>query len=444
MTTKTIEPDNFVLSAPHDAVIFLPAVNSAYAKISEYKIDYKRRLPDNFDIRDLAFWTGESKLWNHKFLLHSIGNYNVGDTMKGPLFNRPNNQFTFVGDSGGFQIGKGTLNGIKGFVSGMSANDAVAAWRDNYSAKMWMIDWLNHYTDFAMTIDLPLWASEKAGINSPFHRCSPQQLLDMTIDNLRLIAAESNGRTKWLNVIQGLDENSIKFWWDGVKQYKFNGWAMAGATGYRGGLYNVLYTVLMMRDEGAFEEHCEWVHYLGVSQAKWAVLLTAIQRQLRKHNPKIQLSCDSATAFSSGGGRDEYAVQPILGTRISNWSTKYVTLNSLRAYADPLNNTPSPLSSPIANNLLINHLVVNYDELAGRRIDTLTNMILVNHNVWTILDAGRRAVADAFSADNSNIPAELRRGLDLIEKLFSTDKWRILLIHGKEVLDTIEKNQYTK
>ena len=59
MTTKIIEPDNFVLSAPHDAVIFLPAVNSAYAKISEYKIDYKRRLPEDFDIRDLAFWTGD-------------------------------------------------------------------------------------------------------------------------------------------------------------------------------------------------------------------------------------------------------------------------------------------------------------------------------------------------------------------------------------------------
>ena len=442
MSNENIEPDNFVLSAPHDAIIFLPAVNTTYANIYDYKIDYKRRIHNNFDIKDLAFWTGDSKLWNHKFLLHSIGNYNINSTMKGSLFNRPKNQFTFVGDSGGFQIGKGTLNGIKGFSNGMTANEAVAAWRENYSGKMWMIDWLNHYTDFAMTIDLPLWATTQAGINSPFHKCSPQQLLDMTIDNLKLIDAESNRRTKWLNVIQGLDEDSIKFWWDGVKQYKFSGWAMAGATGYKGGLYNVLYTVLMMRDEGAFEEHCEWVHYLGVSQAKWDVLLTAIQRQLRKQNPKIQLSCDSATAFSSGGARDEYAVSPILGKNISNWSTKYVRLKSLRIYANPLNNTPVAFNSPISNNLLMHHLVINFDEIAGRRIDALTNMILVNHNIWTILDAGRRAVSDAFCSNNSNIPDELRRVIDLIDKLFTTDKWRTLIKHSKDVLDVIEKNSY--
>lgn len=46
---------------------------------------------------------------------------------------------------------------------------------------------------------------------------------------------------------------------------------MAGDTGWRGGAGAVIKQVLIMRDEGAFESGLDWVHFLGVSQPKWAV-----------------------------------------------------------------------------------------------------------------------------------------------------------------------------
>ena len=61
-----------------------------------------------------------------------------------------------LGDSSGFQIDKNTLDGLKGFRAGMSADEAVEAWNDAYAGKLWIISWLESYCTFAMTIDIPL------------------------------------------------------------------------------------------------------------------------------------------------------------------------------------------------------------------------------------------------------------------------------------------------
>ena len=41
-----------------------------------------------------------------------------------------------------------------------------AAWGRNYDAKMWIINWLEQYCDYAMTIDMPLWAATEHGTQS--------------------------------------------------------------------------------------------------------------------------------------------------------------------------------------------------------------------------------------------------------------------------------------
>lgn len=429
--------DTFALTSPHDYAIYLPATNPQYAGVSEMSVRPSRPMPSGFDLEDLAFWSGTSKLWNHKFLLHSIGAYSVGTDTKGPLFRKKKGEFTFVGDSGGFQIGKGSLNGLTNLHAGMSGDAAYAGWNDNYDTKMWVINWLEQYSDFAMTLDMPLWARHPNNVKSPFHFCSDEQLLAMTLENLELIELERRGRTTWLNVIQGTTPENTLTWWNAVKRYRLGGWALAGSAGWRGGLYNMLKIMLTMNQEGAFDDGTKWLHVLGVSQAKWDICLTAMQMQLRQKNKLIQISCDSATPFTCACALDQYAISPLLGKRTEDWALSFETLSAVKSHADPANARPSGLSSPIGQLLQLHHLVVDGSDFAGRRVDELTNMMVSNHNAWVILDAGRRANRMAFAGNRQELPDDYIVVLDVIEQAFATKNWQVVLDKYKAVLDRV-------
>lgn len=431
------QPDNFAMVGPHDFAIYLPAVNPEYADVINTAVTENRPLPSNFDLADLEFWTGNSKLWNHKFLLHSIGGYTVGTDTRGSLFSKKPDDFCMVGDSGGFQIGKGSLNGLVNLHEGTAGKQAVAGWNDNYDTKSWIIDWLEQYCTYAMTLDMPLWARLSSNTKSPFHNCTDAQLLAMTLDNLALIDKEKQGRTKWLNVVQGTTPENTLVWWDSVKKYKFGGWALAGTAGWRGGLYNMLTIIFTMRDDAAFERGLDWLHVLGVSQPKWDIFLTAIQNGLRKKNSKLQISCDSATPFTSACARDEYAIPPTLGPKESDWTVKLESIKATKSYADPANKIRFPVQSPLGKQLYMHHLVIDDSDFAGRRIDLLSSMLLVNSNIWVYLDAGRRANKLAFGGGRKNLPTDFAQVLDVIEQAFGKKDWRGVLDAHRPLLDRV-------
>ena len=50
-------------------------------------------------------------------------------------------------------------------------------------------------------------------------------------------------------------------------------------------MHMVLKRLITMRDDELLQDR-DWIHFLGTSKLEWAVMLTSIQRQLRKHiNP---------------------------------------------------------------------------------------------------------------------------------------------------------------
>ena len=216
-------PDNFVLTRPHDFAIYLPAVNPEYADVINTTVTANRPLPPNFDIEDLEFWTGNSKLWNHKFLLHSIGGYKVGTDTRGALFSKKPDDFCMVGDSGGFQIGKGTLRGTEHLKRAKTSAEVCELWRQSGDIRKWILQWLEANSDYAMTIDMPLWARFESNSKTPFHKCSVQELIDLSIGNLDYIKRNARGKTKWLNVLQGTTAKDSKQWWDAVKGYRMGG-----------------------------------------------------------------------------------------------------------------------------------------------------------------------------------------------------------------------------
>ncbi len=436
--------DNFALNHPYENAIYLPATNTNYLNATDRAIKASRPWPTTLQPEDLAFWTGKSKLFNHSFALHSVGSYGVGKFVSSPLFDRLDGPYWLVGDSGGFQIGKGTLKGLENLHKGMDGEAAEVAWYDNKDAVTWITGALNTNFDYAMTIDMPLWATTTSGKDSPFHNCTEEQLLRMTLRNLdRIIASESTS-VKWLNVVQGTTlQNSIN-WYHSVKNYPFSGWSLAGAASWRGGLKNFLHVLLTMRDDGAFEPGRDWIHMLGVSQPIWDVIFTRCQMHLRNINPNIQISYDSASPFITAGVFNQVADMPTLGKNLKEWRVKFNKFDGVRSFSDASKNIPfMPNTSPISQHIYMHHIVIKDDDFESNRLDDVSNQLLINHNIWIYLDAGRRANEIVRNSFNE-LPPLLASALTAIDLAFTSDNWKSVLDQLSKDLNELAPNKFTK
>jgi hypothetical protein len=158
------------MSSKPEHAIYLPAVNTLYAQAVTLKRPVIRPFPRSFELSDLEFWKAgaSERLWHYPYFLHSAGQYKVGELPDNAVTRRAWTDGEMYGDSGGFQIGTGKLDGLVGLQPAMDPDDACAAWRENVDARLWIVNWLETYANYAMTIDMPLWATTKHGSNSPF------------------------------------------------------------------------------------------------------------------------------------------------------------------------------------------------------------------------------------------------------------------------------------
>lgn len=420
--------------------IYLPAVNTSYATTVANPLPQGRRFPSGLTPKDLMFWEPNNN-WHYPYLLHSIGQYSVG-TKPHSIFDKTSrSSSTLIGDSGGFQIGRGTLKGMKHVKSRlMNPLHAVDSWCKENETRKWIVDWLGQECDYAMTIDMPLWAVTKNGVDSPFHHCTSEQLIAMTVQNLKYIHSFSKSNSKWLNVVQGgpLFSDTL-IWWDNVKWFRKGGWALAGSAGYAGGLYKMLVVLMMMRDEGAFEEGQDWLHVLGVSTPFWAVVLTEIQNGLRRMNPNLKVSFDTSSPFQLGGRYEDVALSPVFDTTTSSWTIKTVKAPQLPSYAKADCKVQFPhQQSPIGKVLMMNELCIHDDMWRPRSFDSLSNALLVNHNVWVYLDAFKQANDLVACRNVSRIPPEYLQCLDFIKQLFSTSgDWKFELDKHQTLLNKV-------
>ena len=282
-----------------DFAVFLPAISNFYntfvskQRVTEGKHIPAERIPKGFNgagVEGLNFINPEQGMFTYPTALYSAGHACLDmdkvadrDSM---CVNRDRKFSTIVGDSGGYQLGKGV---IKFDLKDFEGNKANAV-RSN------ILNWLELTSDWSMTLDVPSWAADdlnspKTGLNS-FQDC-----LDGTIYNNKFFQKNRLGQTKFLNVLQGDDWETAQIWYDQVKDFEFEGWAMGGIN--MCDMEVLLKRLIIMRDEKKLDGK-DWMHVLGTSQLDWACFLTQVQRQVRKHiNQNFTISFDSASAFLS-------------------------------------------------------------------------------------------------------------------------------------------------
>ena len=87
---------------------------------------------------------------------------------------------------------------------------------------------------------------------------------------------------------------------------------------------------------------------------------------------------------------------------------------------------------------MLNELNVQEGMWQKRQYDSLSNALVINHNIWVYLDAFQQASNIVSARDVNRIPSDYLQCFDLIKHLFSmTSGWTHELGKNKALLDKV-------
>ncbi len=444
-----------------DRAIYIPAIQKGYSSFCTRNKKNVRdgKWPAKLNPSDLNILNDKSKLFHTAGCLYSMGQHDHSHIRNGMLNrNRADGSFV-IGDSGGYQIAKGTLGAIKAW-DGNEPDKVYNTWLDEldfeYGVMGKLVRALDLYTDYAATVEIADWCVNEA--KSPFRNLKPEQLIDLTFENLKFTEKYSGkiGRkTKWLNVLHGgFDKGVDDAWYQTVRQIKFSGWALGGNFGHRGGIFKLVCGLLLLQEDKELD-HAEWLHVLGVSKLHWAVLLTACLKGLRKAgHGKINLSYDTSTGSISLANGMIFNGMPELGnnTGQSSWNGWALPVGKVpddHRYVTSKDNPVFPVIDSPLNKLQITLKDLNVqarDEFANK-FDNLSNQLLTNHNYYMIINAFQYVNDVAFGKDEQKkaelIPEQLLEAIEVIQAALTDQNCngRSILDKNKDLLDAVGKAQ---
>jgi hypothetical protein len=382
-----------------DYAVFLPAVSSFYSTyVAKQRLEEfvpKDRIPTGFDrgIEGMNFLNPEEGYFTYKYALYSAGHaqldLNKSMTQESMIQQRDRSNTVIVGDSGGYQIGKGVLKFDWLDFEGKDAN----------KTRQQILEWLELTADWSMMLDVPTWACDhnhtaKTGLKT-FDDC-----LDKTKYNNEYFLKNRLGQTKFLNVLQGSDWDTAEKWYQGVKEFSdpavwgdkaAEGWAFGGANMCK---MDITLKRLMTLREDNLLQNKDWIHVLGTAQLDWSCYLTLIQRQIRKHvNENLTISFDCASPFIATAHGLVYTNAQHTTKR---WSVIMDKAPDNKALSE--STIPFPFESEVGRRLIMGDLcwyapgMLNKIGKEGKTSwDSFSYALMMGHNVYCHIVAVQRA-----------------------------------------------------
>jgi queuine/archaeosine tRNA-ribosyltransferase len=170
-----------------------------------------------------------------------------------------------MGDSGGFQIASGALK-----------------WNTSLPEKVFT--WLENNSDIAMNLDIP----PKMKYEGMYEEC-----LKISKDNFKYFADNQTGKTDFLNVVQGTNEVEYENWYNEIKDFEFQGWAIGG--GGRS-VYAFMSGVLsLLNGKEHLKDRNKYLHILGISKISDFLMLNQLQKSLNEVDSKMVVTTDSSS-----------------------------------------------------------------------------------------------------------------------------------------------------
>lgn len=339
---------------PKDQAIYVPSVSSGYA-FDALGRPGLRPIPSHLPANILNFLDQSNTNFRLSHAMASAGQFlnRAGHSM---ISTRDRRRTRIIGDSGGFQVAHGKL--------------AITSDAD----RMRILRWLEANADIAMTLDIP-----PGGIGKPnFIYSTVDQCLEATLVNLSYFDKHrSNAETIFLNVVQGNTPQESIDWYNAVRSYPFEGWAIAGP--FRNDIYHMCRLIILMHQNGDLDGK-KWIHVLGTNNLGTAVMLTALQRAVKRHlKHNIRFSLDTSTPFRLLAGN------LLLG--LPRMDADKMDITQVAAPTGPeLHNKKIgwPWPSRIGDMLYMNDVIVPCDPWNTTQRDVLGNHFVALHSLQAL------------------------------------------------------------
>jgi hypothetical protein len=441
----------------NDYAVFLPAISGFYATFIGKQRDpvngpyvdparFPQTLPSKLKDMEQLNWLNSSKgLFPYRWSLYSGGHANLDlnkpDWSEDMVRNREPGTF-ILGDSGGFQIAKGLWEGD------WKANSGCPKAQKKREL---ILNWLDNVADYGMILDIPTWVIHDKKASAACQITTLQEAVDATKFNneyfMKHRKGVANGGAKFLNVLQGDNHTSADAWYETMKEYcdpavypdtHFDGWSMGGQN--MCDVHLVLRRLVALRYDNLLQPGIhDWMHFLGTSKLEWAVLLTVIQRAVRKYvNPQFTISFDCASPFLATANGQVYFENVF--EHDSKWSYRMAPSADDKKYstdtrpwaqgvvADGI--YPRWEDSPISSMLTMRDICIykpgdlNKIGKEGRTSwDSFSYALLMGHNVWmhltAVQEANRRFDAGEHPAMMQQNGGDYAKFEDIVESIFA-------------------------
>ena len=475
----------------NDYAVFLPAISGFYATFigkqrNEPYVDPARFPQGLTDMEQLNWLNSQKALFPYRWSLYSAGHANLDltkqDWSEDMVRNRESGTF-ILGDSGGFQIAKGLWEGEWRDPTSQAVQDKMAALvaqgptevvnakgkkikKDPAADYQKLLDaaqkkrdtvlrWLDSIADYGMILDIPTWvihdqkSSKACGVTT-----LDEAVAATKYNNLYFMAHRrgvKEGGARFLNVLQGDGHASAEAWYQEMKEFcdpavypatHFDGWAMGGQN--MCDVQLILTRLVALRYDNLLQQGVhDWMHFLGTSKLEWAVLLTVIQRAVRKYvNPSFTISFDCASPFlATANGQVyfenvfehdskwSYRMAPVLDDKKYSTDTRKWSVGLL-ADLPKTSNIKNWQDSPISDMLTMKDVCiygpgdVNKNGKEGKTSwDSFSYALLMGHNVWmhltAVQEANRRFDAGEHPAMMQRNGGDYEYFENIIEEIFS-------------------------
>lgn len=433
-----------------DYAVFLPALSSFYARDlgkARHEKDYilPQRIPANFEhgIEGMNYLVPTNTYFHYRWHLYSAGHADLNmdkfSARDDIIRNRDRKTSFVLGDSGGFQIGKGVWEGN---------------WKDSTCPKAkkkreQVLAWMDANMNYGMILDIPAWVSRSPEGAKASNINTYQEAVDGTRINNDYFMKNRTGACKFLNVLQGENFQQADDWYQQMKDYcdpkkypttHFNGWAMGGQN--MCDVHLILKRLVALRFDGLLEKGVhDWMHFLGTSKLEWAVLLTDIQRAVRKyHNENFTVSFDCASPFLASANGQIYTEVDIKDKE--KWSYRMAPSIDDKKYAGDTRMFKDAVlqekifnnfqDSPISKRLQLKDVTCyapgDKNKVGGdpkTSWDSFSYTLQMAHNVWTHINAVQEANRqyDAGLTPRMLVEEKFDKVAfkDIVEAIFATD-----------------------
>lgn len=399
----TIQKD---MSGQLDYAMFLPAISFGYGEAAIAPASRFRPMPAGLEPKDLNFLDPNSRLFYLPAALYSAGMVNNINSPAPTMISIRDKETSHVlADSGGFQI-------ISGRLSASTTVERQAIYK-----------WQSTNCDHGITLDVPTAAISNPNSHySEFEECLRDTLAHLK-DYENFYRA---GNFTLLNVLQGRNEQEADIWYEAVKHFDFDGWAIAGPLKHD--WYQNVRRTLTLLDEGKLGGKRFWLHMLGTAQLSTSALLTILRDGIRRKlkDDDFHASLDASNpALVAGKFKTVYSGHCLTSKKM------IVT----RGQSLPINNPqylgskqPFPYAtSPMGAAMTMGDLVVKGGIHARNRWDNLSTFMLMNHNTYVQLSATYAAnieLAKPRHANLTTIPPAVYAAKCAIEDIFDAmDPW---------------------